>query len=187
MAERVRPIRYTVAAIRPRHFSFERCKAARIIYATLEHGSSQSGGKLQPEGGSPNVFVALSTAPGLPLRLLHFNASANLQLRYFKAPLFYSSPILQLPYFTASLFYSFPILQPPYFTAFGLYRSLDSYNTGFLKGFRFYERKRSIHLSDRIVKRLLAFLRIEIASISTPCDWKNEGRGANAVTERRAM
>jgi|SRR5215472_6064786 len=116
MAERVRPIRYTVAAIRPRHFSFERCKAARIIYATLEHGSSQSGGKLQPEGGSPNVFVALSSAPGLPLQLLHFNAPATLQLRYFKA----------------SLFHSLPILQPPYFTAFGLYRSLDSYNTAFL-------------------------------------------------------
>jgi len=99
----------------------------------------------------------------------------------------YNFATLKLPYFTASLFYSLSILQPPYFTAFGLYRSLDSYNTGFLKGFRFYERKRSIHLSDRIVKRLLAFLRIEIVSISTPCDWKNEGRGANAVTERRAM
>src|SRR5215472_13794802 len=116
MAECVRPIRYTVAAIQPRHFSFERCKAARIIYATLEHGSSQSGGNLQPGGGSPNVFVALSTAPGLPLRLLHFTAPAT----------------LKLPYFTASLFYSFPILQPRYFRAFGLYRSLDSYNTGFL-------------------------------------------------------
>src|SRR5215471_10105573 len=116
MAECVRPIRYTVAAIRPRHFSFERCKAARIIYATLEHGSSQSGGNLQPGGGSPNVFVALSTAPGLPLRLLHFTEPATLQLRYFKASLFYSFPILQLPYFTAALFYSLATLEPSDFT-----------------------------------------------------------------------
>ena len=113
MAERVGPIRHTVATIRPRHFSFERCKAARIIYATLEHGSSQSGGKLQPEGGSPNVFVALSTAPGLPLQLLHFNAPATLQLRYFKASLFHSFAILQPLYFTASLFYSLRTLQVP--------------------------------------------------------------------------